>query len=126
GMDNSMLNIFQYSFSPTDVPKWKMEQFPDMKYEEYEYLKRNVDGIDRISFNYFTNTQNIKSEYATANDVSISPCSFDYQYIDNVKVEKGRFFSESEDASGSPVVVLGYEIAEVLFPNVNPIGQTVR
>lgn len=126
GMDNSMLNIFQYSFSPTDVPKWKMEQFPDMKYDEYEYLKRNVASIDRVSFNYFTNSQNIKSEYATANDVSISPCSFDYQYIDNIKVEKGRFFNESEDASGSSVIVLGYEIAEVLFPNVNAIGQTVR
>ena len=126
GMDNSMLNIFQYSFSPTDVPKWKIEQFPDMKYDEYDYLKRNVASIDRISFNYFTNSQNIKSEYATANDVSISPCSFDYQYIDNIKVEKGRFFNESEDASGSSVIVLGYEIAEVLFPNVNPIGQTVR
>lgn len=126
GMDNSMLNIFQYSFSPTDVPKWKIEQFPDMKYDEYDYLKRNVASIDRISFNYFTNSQNIKSEYATANDVSISPCSIDYQYIDNIKVEKGRFFNESEDASGSSVIVLGYEIAEVLFPNVNPIGQTVR
>ena len=126
GMDNSMLNIFQYSFSPTDVPKWKMEQFPDMKYDEYDFLKRNVSSIDRISFNYFTNSQNIKSEYATANDVSISPCSYDYQYIENIKVQKGRFFSESEDASGSAVIVLGFEIAEVLFPNVNPIGQTVR
>ena len=126
GMDNSMLNIFQYSCSPTDVPKWKIEQLPYMKYDEYDYLKRNVASIDRISFNYFTNSQNIKSEYATANDVSISPCSFDYQYIDNIKVEKGRFFNESEDASGSSVIVLGYEIAEVLFPNVNPIGQTVR
>lgn len=126
GMDNSMLNIFQYSFSPTDVPKWKIEQFPDMKYEEFDYLKKNVEGLERISFNYFTNNQNIKSEYATANDVSITACSFDNQYLDNVKVNEGRFFSESEDASGSPVIVLGFEIAEVLFPNINAIGKTVR
>jgi len=126
GMDNSMLNIFQYSFSPTDVPKWKIEQFPDMKYEEFDYLKKNVEGLERISFNYFTNNQNIKSEYATANDVSITACSFDNQYLDNVKVNEGRFFSESEDASGSSVIVLGFEIAEVLFPNINAIGKTVR
>lgn len=126
GMDNSMLNIFPYSFGPSDVPKWKVEQFPDMKYEEYDYLKKNVEGIERISFNYFTASQNIKSEYATANDVSITSCSYDNQYIDNVKVEKGRFFNESEDASGSQVIVLGYEISEVLFPNVNPIGNSVR
>jgi len=126
GMDNSMLNIFQYSFAPTDVPKWKIEQFPKMKYEEYEFLKKNAIGLDKISFNYFTGTQNIKSEFATASDVSLSPSSFDYQYIDNIKVEKGRFFNESEDASGSPVIVLGYEIAEVLFPNINPIGKEVR
>lgn len=126
GYDNSMLNIFAYSFAPTDVPKWKMEQFPDMKYDEYDYLKRNVEGIDRISFNYFTGNQNIKSEFGTANSVNITSGSYDYQYIDNVKVEKGRFFNESEDASGNAVIVLGYEIAQVLFPNSNPIGKTVR
>lgn len=126
GYDNSMLNIFQYSFSPTDVPKWKIEQFPDMKYDEYEYLKRNVEGIDRISFNYYTSSQNIKSENATANSVNITSCGFDYQYLDNVKVDQGRFFSESEDASGNPVIVLGYEIAELLFPNSNPVGKSVR
>lgn len=126
GMDNSMLNIFQYSFSPTDVPRWKMDQFPEMKYDEYEFLKRNVSGLERISFNYYTSSQNIKSEYATANDVSIAPCSYDNQFIDNVKVEKGRFFNESEDASGSAVIVLGFEIANVLFSNTNPLNQTVR
>jgi len=126
GMDSSMLNVFPYSFGPTDVPKWKVEQFPDMKYDEYDYLRKNADGIVRISFNYFTSSQTIKSEYATANDVSVTPCSYDNQYIDNVKVEIGRFFNESEDASGTPVIVLGFEIAEVLFPEVNPLGKTVR
>jgi len=126
GIDNSMLNIFPYSFGPTEVPKWKIEQFPDMKFEEYEYLKKNVEGLDRISFNYFTNSQNIKSDNATANDVNISSGSYDYQFIDNVKVDKGRFFNESEDVSGAAVIVLGYEIAEVLFPNVNPLDKTVR
>lgn len=126
GMDNSMLFIAQFSFSPTDIPDWKVEQFPRVEYDEYEYLKRNVDGIERISFNYFVNSENIKSENATANSVNLTPCSFDYQYLDNAKIEKGRFFSESEDMAGSAVLVLGYEIAEVLFPGANPIGNTVR
>ncbi len=43
-----------------------------------------------------------------------------------MKITDGRFFNESEDLSGSPVVVLGYEIANNLFDNQDPIGKRVR
>lgn len=126
GMDNSMLFIAQFSFSPTEVPRWKIEQFPKVTYEEFNLLKKNVEGIDKMSFNYFVGSENIKSETATANMVDMTPCSFDYQYIDNIKVANGRFFNESEDYSGSAVLVLGYEIAQVLFPDSNAVGNSVR
>ena len=43
-----------------------------------------------------------------------------------IKDREGRFFNESESVSGSPVIVLGHEIANNLFGNSNPLGQEVR
>src|SRR3954453_19688059 len=39
---------------------------------------------------------------------------------------EGRFFTETESRGGANVCVLGYDVAEVLFPNESAIGKTVR
>lgn len=38
----------------------------------------------------------------------------------------GRFFTEMEEQSGTPVVVLGADLAEGFFPNESPLGKKVR
>ncbi|MBF4986101.1 ABC transporter permease, partial [Nonlabens mediterrranea] len=46
--------------------------------------------------------------------------------LENLKLDQGRFFSESESVSGAPVAVIGYEVAQNLFKNTNPLGKRVR
>ena len=41
-------------------------------------------------------------------------------------VERGRPFTEQEAERGASVVVLGFDVAEALFPDVDPLGQRVR
>jgi putative ABC transport system permease protein len=50
----------------------------------------------------------------------------EYAFASNNEIEKGRFFTKQEDLSGNNVVVLGYDVAENLFPNEDAIGKTVR
>lgn len=38
---------------------------------------------------------------------------------------EGRFFTDSESRGGQPVCVLGYDVAESLFPNGSALGNTV-
>src|SRR5690606_16352084 len=125
-LDGNMLFVSKLSFGPSEVPSWKIEQFPDIVYDEYEMLKRSAEGIDKISFNYFMGQYNIKHENNTAKSVSLTPCSADFVLIENIKIAEGRFFNEAEDASGTPVIVLGYEVKNTLFDNQDAIGKTVR
>jgi putative ABC transport system permease protein len=39
--------------------------------------------------------------------------------------KEGRFFNEAESRGGHNVVVLGYDVAEALFPNGSPLEKTV-
>jgi putative ABC transport system permease protein len=50
----------------------------------------------------------------------------DFFTIRNHDVEEGYFFSESDIRSGALVVVLGRTIADALFPDYSPVGQTIR
>ena len=49
-----------------------------------------------------------------------------YFEIKKMGVTAGRIFSPQEDAMGSLVVVIGKDVKEHFFPNVDPIGKELR
>ena len=50
----------------------------------------------------------------------------DLPLISKTELREGRFFNEVESRGGRNVTVLGFDVAEALFPGVSPLGQTVR
>lgn len=125
-MDMNTIYLIRFSFGPSDVPRWKREQFPDVTYEEYEYLRRSLHSIDKMSFNLFTRNENIKYEDKTVSSIRVKPSTDEFIDIEPIKIEKGRFFNESESNSGSPVIVIGSEVAEGLFGNSEALGKKIR
>lgn len=124
-VDTNTIYLFKYSFGPSDVPRWKRDQFPDVSYEEFEYLNRSMPLIHKSSYTLFGGNQNIKYESNSAS-VQIKPGTEQIQDIEPIKIDQGRFYNVSESNSGSKVVVLGYEVVQSLFANLNPIGKEVR
>ena len=51
--------------------------------------------------------------------------SHDFLITSTPTFKEGRFFNETESRGGRNVVVLGYDVAEVLFPNEPALGKTV-
>ncbi len=125
-MDMNTVYLMRFSFGPSDIPRWKRDQFPDVTYEEFEHIKRNVNGVDKISFNLFTRNENIKYESKTVNSIRVKPSTEDFFDIEPLKINQGRLFNASESNSGSPVIVIGSEVATGLFENSDPLGKKVR
>ena len=50
----------------------------------------------------------------------------DYPLIARSEMREGRFFSAFEEQTAANVVVLGFDIAEALFPGESPLDQSVR
>src|SRR5881396_3592993 len=61
-----------------------------------------------------------------AKDITLEGATERYFDIMNLKIADGRAFTPQESKAGTTVVVLGYDLAQKLFPGVNPIGRTVR
>jgi putative ABC transport system permease protein len=49
-----------------------------------------------------------------------------YEKVNNVALASGRFFSDIDVALGRRVIVIGAEVADLLFPGQDPVGQMVR
>ncbi len=125
-LDKNTMYLTSVSFGPSSIPRWKREQFPKVKYEEYQFLKTNLNSIENSCFQYFTNNQNLKNEDKTVSNVNVVPVTFEFAEIQRMEINQGRFFNEAESNAGNAVVVIGNDIAEGLFENSDPIGKTIR
>lgn len=126
GLDKNTMYLTKFSFGPTEVPRWQRDNFPQTEYDDFDYIRRSVPNIAASAYVIFGSSETVRYESETIAGVSMNPASNEIYEIENIKIEDGRFYTESESINGSPVVVLGYNIAENLFGNVNPIGKQIR
>jgi putative ABC transport system permease protein len=68
----------------------------------------------------------MESPYSKPRTLEAEAVEGDYFKIRNLEVATGRLISPQEMALGTPVVVIGKEIAEKFFPNLDPLGRTIR
>jgi len=125
-LDKNTIYLMKFSFGPSEIPQWKREQFPNVKYDEYTSLKNSLNDTQQVGYQLFVNRESLKYDSKTVSDVNIIPASSEIVDIEGLSFDKGRFYNESESNSGTPVIVLGFEIAEGLFGNSDPIGKNIR
>ncbi|MFK5981660.1 MAG: ABC transporter permease [Flavobacteriaceae bacterium] len=125
-LDNSTTIIMRFSFGPTNIPRWKRQQFPDVTYSEYQYLSRYMPDTEAVSFSLNVPSTAIKFEENSVSNIGVGAITYEYYDIEALQLAEGRFFNESESNSGTPVVILGDEISNILFPSTNPLGKKVR
>jgi putative ABC transport system permease protein len=125
-LDKNTIYLMRFSFGPTEIPQWKREQFPNVKYDEYVYLKNSLNNTEEVGYQLFVNREILKHEDIMVSDVNVVPVSAEFINIQGLEFEKGRFYNESESNSGKALIVLGYEIANTLFETQDPIGENIR
>ena len=67
----------------------------------------------------------VKHGENAVNNVYILGTTSDFTAISTVDCAKGRFFNEIESRGGANVVVIGYDVADALFPSDDPIDKSV-
>lgn len=85
--------------------------------------RKNIPEITAAA-GYVTGTAIADSE-AESISVSYQGVSASLPDVETVKIAQGRFFFPDEDERLAHIIVLGSETAEKLFPNADPLGQTV-
>ncbi len=69
--------------------------------------------------------RSVKYNENQVNNVYMLGTTSDFIAISTVDCVKGRFFNEIESRGGANVVVIGYDVADALFPSDDPIDKSV-
>lgn len=97
-----------------DYPWWKYVNRPSPKYTELGQIKERTHSAKFTAFEINV-TDNVDYADNRLSGVNIYGISEEFHEIQPVDVEFGRFMSDAEFSQGSPVTVIGFDIADKLF-----------
>ena len=84
------------------------------KISEVKYIASYVEGIVTVQY------QNQKE------DTKVIGATAEYLNVETIDLDKGDFFSKSDEDGISRVAVIGWQLAEDFFGDDDPIGQKIK
>ena len=105
---------------------WKYAKRPDPSYKDFEAISEKSKLADKSSFTIFTGGKTIKYKSSAVSNAFIMGTTYEYKDLQNMEIEKGRYFTTQEYNMGSNKIVLGFEVAESLFNTIEPVGKDVK
>lgn len=110
----------------SDYPWWKFINRPEIEHSDLIYLEKKLKKADAITMIAGIYGKSISFGGNQVKNTIIEAVSHDYQKVNDLKIENGRYFSEFESKSGSPKVIIGSNLATTLFGAANPIGKAIK
>src|SRR6266404_101530 len=135
GFDKSMavlgddiLYVGQWPWKNVD-DWWNYRDRRKIKTEYAESLNRLIAATPNSNLVVAVPTasllRSVKYAGSEVSSVYVMGTTSDFIVASTVECKEGRFFDEIESRGGDNVCVIGYDVADALFPSESPIGQTV-
>lgn len=97
----------------------------DLTMKQYEYLAANLQSAESICPSSGSMATVNYGEYSSEN-VMVLGTTDEYQHTLGVNIDEGRFFTRRESEGGWPVCIIGMDVKDAFFTNINPIGKTIK
>lgn len=106
---------------------WDFLRRPNPSVNEFSFLRENLRYASSMAIFSEHDGMTVKYKSNSIGEVRLVGASDGYDNIFNVNIEYGRYFTADELSAGRNVVVIGNEVARVLFPyQQDPTGETVK
>ncbi len=104
---------------------WKYRNRRDMKVEYVSAISRQATLVDAVAPSVLT-FKDARFGSRTMLSAFVTGTTHQYQEASGTTIQDGRFISQEESDGGRPVCAIGANVAETLFPSIDPIGQTIK
>lgn len=114
GNNTIYIDKWEWNGGGPDYPWWKYAKRPQPQFEELAEIKKRTATAQYAA--YFINTVvSVDVGDNTLSNVRLYGVTQDYQNIQSLVIQYGRFLTEAEFQHGANSIVMGNEIAETIF-----------
>jgi len=109
----------------SDEEWWEAMKRKRLTLEDMEAIRENCPACEVVGARVYTRRK-VKRENQSLSDVLVMGGTANLPQISSINVDAGRHIWEFEELHRRQVAFVGWEIADKLFPNVDPIGKEVK
>lgn len=125
-LDDDVFFIQKWPWSfGEDYPWWKYVQRREPSIRDCKELESRLNLAEAVAFQ-MKGMYSIKAGDNMMPNIPLAAVSHNYHEVISLNLGPGRPFNESESASGSPVAVIGNDVAEKLFGTVEALGKKFK
>ncbi|MBE0679041.1 MAG: ABC transporter permease [Bacteroidales bacterium] len=107
-----------------EIKWWDMLKWPPPSTDDYEAVLRRSISAQAVCYTVGSG-ENIKFRGNAVSDTYVIAATHDFENVRTLEIEKGRYFTQSESASGKAVTIIGAELADKLFDDIDPMGKEI-
>lgn len=97
----------------------------DITWQDYEYFSDNITGAESVCPTVGSSAVVSYQDFVSEN-MPVFGTTEEYQRTLGLEVAEGRFFTKRESDGGWAVCVIGYDIKDAFFQNIDPIGKVIQ
>jgi putative ABC transport system permease protein len=103
----------------------KAQKRPLITIEDYERLRDSMKTAKAVAAldDHQVDLRSGNEKLAGTDVMGVTP---NYAEIENINVAQGRLITQSDDDHRAEVVFIGADVAAKFFPNVDPVGRSIR
>lgn len=121
-----VLYIQKFPFAFDGEYKWWLYfQRPETNYAEYKLLSERLEDAKAVVALGGKGDVTVKNGNSSM-PARIQGVTFDYNQITDIPIDEGRYFAPQEMDAARNVTIIGYEVAQTLFPNQYAVGKTIK
>ena len=110
----------------TNFQEWnKARKRPPLQMDDFEALRDNMKLADQVAGEQDT-TADVRYGNIMSQDVSIIGATPNFAPIRDVDVSNGRLLTQTDEDHRAGVCVIGADVANKLYPGIDPVGKTIR
>lgn len=107
--------------------RWKFRNRQDITWDQCKFVKEKNEKALYVSITENQGGALVSSEYGTSRpNVDVAGSDESTLATLGKNLGSGRNFTEGEIESNRNVALIGVELASKIFPNMNPLGQSVK
>ena len=126
GTNTFVLHQFQWAQGFDSFLNARRRNKP-IRIEDYEYLRDSLQGYQQIgALAQLSPNPTARYKGHLIDEIQLNAVTPSFVDIGREKVEQGRYINDADYQHNARVCVIGQDLVEKLFPNVDPLGKEVQ
>lgn len=110
----------------SDYEWWRYFKRPISNLREFRKLQERLELDEGTAIYWLRSGTTIRYRNNSMSNLNIMGISYEYNKVIEIAINQGRYFTQQDIHAARNLIIIGHAIAQDLFPNLDPLGKTIK